>query len=156
MLLLVLLMLLLLLVFIILLMLLMLLSSCASYLHYSTMTWLYILLSGVAIDLSLFWNKSEIAIDSYDAGADYIFNIKSALLHCPIGRLSSEVFSKYELSLQRKAATLRIKRWMVKVQPITAGTTLFETNFLFGSSEMPSRVFVGNIHIPCRHFTCQF
>ena len=64
----------------------------------------------------------EIAIDSYDTGnPDYVFNIKNALLHVPIGRLSSDVFSKYELNLQRKAATLRIKRWMVKVQPITAG-----------------------------------
>ena len=77
---------------------------------------------GVEIDLSLFRNKKEIAIDSYDTGTpDYVFNIKNALLHVPIGRLSSDVFSKYELNLQRKAATLRIKRWMVKVQPITAG-----------------------------------
>ena len=62
---------------------------------------------GIAIDLNLFRNKPEIAIDSYDAGTpDYVFNIKNALLHCPIGHLSSEVFSKYELSLQKKAATL--------------------------------------------------
>ena len=109
---------------------------------------------GVSIDLSLYRNKPEIAIDSYDTNGtpDYIFKIKNALLHCPIGRLSSDVFSKYELSLQKKAATLRIKRWMVKVEPITANTSLFETNILFGSSEIPSRVFVGKIHNLCRHF----
>ena len=42
---------------------------------------------------------------------------------------------------------------MVKVEPITAGTSLFETNILFGSSEVPSRVFVGKIHILCKQFT---
>ena len=47
----------------------------------------------------------------------------------PLGQLSSEVFSKYELSLQKTAATMRIKRWMVKVEPITSGTTLFEVAF---------------------------
>ena len=77
---------------------------------------------GLEIDLSLWRNKPEIAIDCFDSGTpDYVFNIKNCLLHVPVGKLSSEVFSKYELSLQKKNATLRIKRWMVKVQPITAG-----------------------------------
>ena len=69
---------------------------------------------GIAIDLTLYRNKPEIAIDSYDPSPKYVFKIKSAYLHCPIGKLSSEVFSKYEMNLQKKAATLRIKRWMVK------------------------------------------
>ena len=108
-----------------------------------------VILLGVTIDISLHRNRPEIAIDSYDASGtpDYIFKIKSAMLHCPIGRLSSEVFTKYELSLQKQAATLRLKRWMVKVMPITNGTTLFETNILFGTSEIPTRFFVGKICI---------
>ena len=69
---------------------------------------------GIAIDLTLYRNKPQIAIDSFDSSPNYVFKVKSAYLHCPIGRLSSEVFSKYEMNLQKKAATLRIKRWMVK------------------------------------------
>ena len=77
---------------------------------------------GISITLNLYRNKPEIAIDVFDGSTpDYVFNIKNALLHVPIGKLSSEVFTKYELSLQKKAATLRIRRWMVKVQPITKG-----------------------------------
>ena len=63
-----------------------------------------VILLGVTIDISLHRNRPEIAIDSYDASGtpDYIFKIKSAMLHCPIGRLSSEVFTKYELALQKR------------------------------------------------------
>ena len=103
---------------------------------------------GIGVDISLYRNKPEIAIDQFDStSVDYVVNIKSALLHCPIGKLSSEVFMKYEMNLQKQVATLRLKRWMVKVQPITKGTTLFETNILFGTPEVPSRLFVGKVHI---------
>ena len=108
---------------------------------------------GLEIDLSLWRNKPEIAIDCFDNGTpDYVFNIKNCLLHVPVGKLSSEVFSKYELSLQKKNATLRIKRWMVKVQPFSAGSTLLKLKILFGSAEVPSRVFVGKIYILSRCF----
>ena len=103
---------------------------------------------GIGVDISLYRNKPEIAIDQFDStSVDYVVNIKSALLHCQIGKLSSEVFMKYEMNLQKQVATLRLKRWMVKVQPITKGTTIFETNILFGTPEVPSRLFVGKVHI---------
>ena len=43
---------------------------------------------GVAIEFNLFRNKPNIAIDCFDSGnsTDYKFIIKSAYLHCPIGR----------------------------------------------------------------------
>ena len=44
-----------------------------------------------------------------------------------VGQLSTDAFNQYEMKLQKENATLRIKRWVVKVQPITKSTSLFES-----------------------------
>ena len=74
----------------------------------------------------------ECPYPSFDTSPKYQFKITGASLHCPIGHLSSDLFEKYEMQLQKRNAVLRLRRWIVKVQPVTKGTTLFETNILFG------------------------
>ena len=65
-----------------------------------------------------YWSKkSKLPLNSYwmsylsfDSTPNYKFKITGASLHVPIGHLSSDLFQKYEMQLQKKNATLRLRR----------------------------------------------
>ena len=44
-----------------------------------------------------------------------------------VGQLSTDAFNQYEMKLQKENATIRIKCWVVQVQPITKSLSLFES-----------------------------
>ena len=91
------------------------------------MTFIFRVPPGISVSILLYGQDPKIAVQSFDANPDISLKITKATLHVPVGVLSSNAYSKYEMELQSRNAKLRLRRWIVKVQNIVASTTDFDS-----------------------------
>ena len=107
---------------------------------------------GQSIGITLFPNLDTKRIDSWDGTAngtlpscaDFIINIRYLCLHVPIAVMTKRTYNSFLSQLLTKPMFLRFKRFTTRKHIITANTSTYQTDLLFGT-DVPFRM-VCNMH----------